>query len=147
MKRCFLLIIVIQANILFAKEIPSFNDCQLIRGDFLWMLDHELSNIEYREFINSDIQNKKYLPDTSCWQKEIGFYESYEKYYYRHPKYNNYPVVGISKESALAYCSWLTTKINDRLINNADHQVKTRACVPNNGFRVPPDRAAPDRHC
>ena len=124
MIRCLLLILFIQANFIYAKKNNSFKDCKIIRGDFLWMLDHELSNEEYREFINSDIQNKKYLPDTSCWEKEIGFYEPYKKYYFRHPKYNNYPVVGISKESALAYCSWLTAKINDQLINDKDHLVK-----------------------
>ena len=57
-------------------------------------------------------------------EKETGFYEPYKKYYFRHPKYNNYPVVGISKESALAYCSWLTAKINNQLINDKDHLVK-----------------------
>ena len=113
MKRCFLLILILQANFFYSKEYTNFKDCQLIKGDFLWMLDHELSNKEYREFINSDISFKRYLPDTSCWKIKIGMYEPYERHYFRHPSYNNYPLVGISKESAINYCSWLTSKINN----------------------------------
>ena len=124
MKSFFLLVLTLYLNNMYSKEKEYFNDCKPIKEDFLWLLDHELSNIEYREFINSDNSYKKYLPDTTCWNKKIGKNEPYERYYFRHPAYNNYPVVGISKESAIKYCSWLTSKINKTLINDLDHPVK-----------------------
>lgn len=42
------------------------------------------------------------------------------KYYYRHPAYKNYPVVGIDYEQAIAYCKWRTERVKTFLIVKKD---------------------------
>ncbi len=87
------------------------------------MLNHEVTNFEYSEFIhdkylsiNDTVGAKLALPDTSAWKSSIlkSYYgESLAVYYYRHPAYRNYPVVNISKEDAISYCKWLTSKMQE----------------------------------
>lgn len=58
------------------------------------------------------------LPDTNVWIKDYGIgmdtsYNSIDlKYsYLRHPKYQNYPVVGISQELVEQYASWRADRV------------------------------------
>ncbi|MBI2722430.1 MAG: SUMF1/EgtB/PvdO family nonheme iron enzyme [Bacteroidetes bacterium] len=53
------------------------------------------------------------LPDTLVWREKNTYNEPYVKYYYRHPAYKNFPVVGISFEQALAYCKWRTDRVKE----------------------------------
>jgi formylglycine-generating enzyme required for sulfatase activity len=53
------------------------------------------------------------LPDTLVWRDTSAYNEPYTKYYYRHPAYKNYPVVGISYEQALAFCKWRTERVKE----------------------------------
>ncbi|TAJ11379.1 hypothetical protein DMA11_17210 [Marinilabiliaceae bacterium JC017] len=83
---------------------------------------HEVTNVEFREFINDlKAQNKieaydKYYPDTTQWMKKFtnSFNEPYVEKYFWHPEMNNYPVVNVSKEAAEKYCEWLTFKYNSQ---------------------------------
>jgi len=51
-------------------------------------------------------------PDTLCWINEFfaSFNDPISRTYYSHPKYDNYPVVGISWDMANAYLSWLNQR-------------------------------------
>lgn len=78
-----------------------------------YMSDHEVSNLEYRNFLTSIRENdtllyKKMLPDTSVWRGPLNYNEPFVTYYFRHPAYNDFPVVGISYEQSNAFCNWLT---------------------------------------
>lgn len=53
------------------------------------------------------------LPDTLVWRQKNASNEPYVKYYYRHPAYKNYPVVGISYEQAVAFCKWRTDRVKE----------------------------------
>lgn len=53
------------------------------------------------------------LPDTLVWRKKNSYNEPYVLYYYRHPAYKNYPVVGVSYKQALAFCKWRTEKVKE----------------------------------
>jgi len=52
-------------------------------------------------------------PDTSVWINDntSPYNEEYNKNYFWHPKYDNYPVVGITWRQANAYCNWLTNRL------------------------------------
>lgn len=52
------------------------------------------------------------LPDTTVWRGS-SLNEAYIKFYYRHPAYKNFPVVGISYEQALAFCKWRTNRVKE----------------------------------
>lgn len=46
----------------------------------------------------------------------MGFNDPYVQYYFRHPSYNNYPVVGVSWVKANDYCLWRTDRVNEQLL-------------------------------
>lgn len=106
---------------------------QKLNVDSFYLCNHEVSNLEYREFINSVRKDsgdlyKKFLPDTSLWNDALTYGQEYIEWYFRHPAYNNYPVVGITHEQAKAYCAWLTKKYMDnekRKFKNAVFKLPT----------------------
>jgi len=86
----------------------------------------EVANVHYREYLHwlyrvfdpqSDPQyipvvNGAY-PDTLVWRSELAFNEPYVEYYFRHPSFNYYPVVGVNWKQAHDYCIWRTDRVNE----------------------------------
>ena len=72
------------------------------------------------DFLNTYIIN--IYPDTTCWVNDFpnANNETYLQLYFSHPKYDNYPVVGISWEQANAFCAWRT----DYLLRGLGAQAK-----------------------
>ena len=70
-------------------------------------------------------------PDTLCWIHDFSY--SYNdpmaKYYFWHPTYDNYPVVGVNWKQAKAFAYWRTDLMNAWL--------KKRGEVAINEFRLP----------
>lgn len=94
-------------------------------GNGLYCDVTEVTNFNWKEYINwldkkygkSSSEYVEMLPDTNVWVDKLGsFGESYMKYYYNHPAYNEYPVVGISYKQAKAYCVWRSDRVNE--LNN-----------------------------
>lgn len=83
------------------------------------MLDHEVTNGEYRAFTqdleksNPELYEKVKVND-SGWQKRFpnGFLSPMDDLYFNNEAYDDYPVVNISQLAAREYCKWLTKKIN-----------------------------------
>lgn len=83
----------------------------------------EVANVHYREYLywlenvfgqagmDSVVEQAK--PDTLVWRSELAFNEPYVEYYFRHPSYNYYPVVGVSWKQATDYCIWRTDRVNE----------------------------------
>ena len=99
-----------------------------------WMDQTEVTNVDYREytdwmklvFANGGdgapareeeeffVLYDRSLPDTTVWRSRYGYNEPMVENYFRHPAYNNYPVVGVSWEQAMAYCEWRTDRVNEK---------------------------------
>lgn len=84
----------------------------------LYASKYEVSNDFYRYFEKEIRKSKKtedlnfVIPDTNNWKSKLAYNEPYVQYYYRHPAYNNYPMVNISHEAAVLFCKWLTEQYN-----------------------------------
>ena len=59
---------------------------------------------------------KNALPDTLCWRTPLAFNEDYVEYYFRHPAYRDYPVVGVSWLQANDFCKWRTDRVNEYIL-------------------------------
>lgn len=90
-----------------------------VRGDYLYMSATEVSNEQYKLFLKemevcSVDSLQKYYPDTSSWLSEGSFNEPFARYYFQHPAYLNYPVVGINYEQVQGFCRWMATYLNKK---------------------------------
>ena len=89
-----------------------------------YMDETEVRNVDYREYlfwikrVYKDYPEvfRRALPDTLVWRSPMGFNDPYVQYYFRHPSYNNYPVVGVSWVKANDYCLWRTDRVNEQLL-------------------------------
>jgi sulfatase modifying factor 1 len=56
------------------------------------------------------------LPDTLVWRDELAYNEPYVEYYYRHPSFDNYPVVGVSWLQANDFAKWRSDRVNEQVL-------------------------------
>ena len=91
-----------------------------------YMDETEIKNVDYREYlywlrrvyVDYPQVFRRALPDTLVWRSPLGFNDPYVEYYFRHPTYNNYPVVGVSWVQANDYCIWRTDRANEQILIN-----------------------------
>jgi sulfatase modifying factor 1 len=91
-----------------------------------YMDQTEVKNVDYREylhwisrvFIDYPLVYKKALPSCipAVWRRPMAYNEPYVQYYFRHPSYNDYPVVGVSWLQASDYCAWRTDRVNEGVL-------------------------------
>lgn len=94
----------------------------------------EVANVHYREYIHwlenvfSDPQYEAVVqgakPDTLVWRSELAYNEPYVEYYFRHPSYNYYPVVGVTWKQAHDFCIWRTDRVNELQLIKSGYQNK-----------------------
>ena len=121
----------------------------------------EIRNIDWRAFTKWIIRYKGWdtaqsiLPDTLSWRDKKGKYESYVELYYKHPAYNEYPVVGISFEKAKKYAKWRTDRVLEYMLIRDKKDVSVnlnsekcftpgkyfegnwQGCIPDSNYRFP----------
>ncbi len=86
-----------------------------------YMDESEVANVDYREYlywlsrvyVSYPEVYQKALPDTLVWRDPLAYNEPYVEYYFRHPSYNDYPVVGITWLQANDFCAWRTDRVNE----------------------------------
>jgi formylglycine-generating enzyme len=88
----------------------------------------EVANVHYREYLHwlnkvfdaTDPQYaqvlEKALPDTLVWRSELSYNEPMVEFYFRHPGFNDYPVVGVTWQQAKDFCLWRTDRVNERML-------------------------------
>ncbi len=89
-----------------------------------YMDETEVPNIAWREYVYwletryptypEVAQNA--LPDEKVWYEELSYNDPFVENYYRHPAYDNYPVVGINWNQAQEFCNWRTDRVNEMVL-------------------------------
>jgi gliding motility-associated lipoprotein GldJ len=100
------------------------NSPRTVTVSSFYMDETEVKNVDYREYLHwlrrvyrsyPEVYRRA-LPDTLVWRSPMGFNDPYVQYYFRHPSYNNYPVVGVSWVQASDYCLWRSDRVNEQLL-------------------------------
>jgi formylglycine-generating enzyme required for sulfatase activity len=121
--------LLIALTIIFAAtaisfSVKPFNPPGTVKiNDTLYYDEAEVSNFAWREYLSAvgkqygyDSEQYKFaLPDTLVWRHKLSYNEPYVEYYFRHPAYSQFPVVGISFRQANEYCKWRTDVVKGQL--------------------------------
>lgn len=91
-----------------------------------YMDETEVRNVDWREYLywlrrvytSYPQVYRNARPDTLVWRTPMGYNEPFVTNYFRHPAYNEYPVVGVSWLQASDYCLWRTDRVNEMLLVN-----------------------------
>ena len=109
------------------QDVPAtqinFNK-QITIGGF-YMDDTEITNNEYRQFMNImltdsvdilglDMIMEELYPDTTVWMKDFSHHygDPMMEYYFWHPAFDDYPVVGVDWYAARYFSEWRTGYMN-----------------------------------
>jgi formylglycine-generating enzyme required for sulfatase activity len=108
---------LISCSVLLKKKVDKAPPGTIFLKEGLFIDKTEIANVHWREFSywilffpHDTAFHWRMMPDTSVWQ-DIGI--PLTEYYFRHPGYNYYPVVGISYEQALEFCKWRSDRVNE----------------------------------
>lgn len=103
----------------------------------------EVANIYYKEYIHwidNVFSGDEYAqvragarPDTLCWRSELAYNEPYVEYYFRHPSYNFYPVVGVTWKQANDYALWRGDRVNEKKLMDKGYLNKNAVKQEMNG--------------
>jgi formylglycine-generating enzyme required for sulfatase activity len=97
-----------------------------------YLFKKEVTNLDYREFLSYiKSTNPEALKgieiDTAAWSHSaLSYPEAFLQHYHKHPAYNQYPVVNISKEAAERYCEWLEDRLKETYLKDADFEYEIR---------------------
>jgi sulfatase modifying factor 1 len=110
-----------------------------------YMDETEVANVHYREYVywlfrvfGTDFPEvvKKALPDTLVWRDELAYNEPYVEYYFRHPSYNYYPVVGVNWLQANDFAAWRSDRVNERILIDRGVLAENPSQIGNDNFNT-----------
>ena len=117
---------------------PRDNKPRRITVSSFYMDEYEIRNVDWREYTNwmKVVFGKtapelvaKAQPNMTVWREELAYNEPYIENYFTHPAYDQYPIVGVTWEQAMDYCTWRTDRVNELALVRA-------------GIIAPPDFAS-----
>lgn len=86
--------------------------------------EFETTNVVYREYLHwlarvmvsyPEVYNNA-KPDTLVWRSPLGYNEPLVENYFRHPAYNEHPVVGVSWQQAMDFALWRSNRVNELML-------------------------------
>lgn len=94
-----------KAGVNIYREKQGFYDNSLLKTDVL----------NYSHKINGMVKLINVYPDTTVWEKldTLKPFMGSMDFYFHHPAYDDYPIVGISYDQAIAFCIWRTNMLNN----------------------------------
>ena len=109
------------------EDVPfEWNNLQRrVTVQSFYMDETETANVDYREYLYwlSRVFGENYpevyrdaLPDTLVWREELAYNEPLVETYFRHPSYDEYPVVGVTWLQANRFAEWRTDRVNEMLL-------------------------------
>lgn len=103
-------------NLAFVDAGKTYINGQEYQLDAFYIYKTEISNKEYKEFLNYLEENKQSDLLAKCkvnhdgWKNVLEYSKPYESYYFEKSDYEDYPVVNITFDAANAFCEYLTIK-------------------------------------
>lgn len=107
---------------------PRDNAPRRVTVSSFYMDQYEIRNIDWREYTNwmkvvfgrtAPKLVGKTQPDFSVWREELAYNEPYLENYFTSPAFDQYPIVGVSWEQAVDYCTWRTDRVNELALVDA----------------------------
>jgi len=101
---------------------PRDNRRRRITVSSFYIDQYEIRNVDWREYTNwmEVVFGKtapklvtRAMPNGKVWREELAYNEPYLEHYFSHPAYDQYPVVGVTWEQAMDYCTWRTDRVNE----------------------------------
>ncbi len=98
---------------------------QRVTVSSFYMDETEVANVHYLEYLywisrvfamDYPEVYKKALPDTLVWRDKLAYNEPFVELYFRHPAYQQYPVVGVNWLQATDFCAWRTDRVNEQIL-------------------------------
>ena len=82
----------------------------------------EVANVHWKEFLHemkdSVGKSDNLYPDTNVWMRFLAYNDPYKQYYFSHPGFDMYPVVGVNWYQCNEFAKWRTRIVNDQLKQN-----------------------------
>jgi formylglycine-generating enzyme len=107
---------------------PRDNKPRRITVSSFYMDEYEIRNIDWREYTNwmkvvfgrtAPKMVAKSQPNFNVWREELAYNEPYLENYFTHPAFDQYPIVGVTWEQAMDYCTWRTDRVDELALVNA----------------------------
>lgn len=110
------------------EDVPAtqINYNKQVTISAFFMDDTEITNNEYRQFTTELLEGSEIeipagfsvadlLPDTTVWVRDFTHHmgDPLVEYYWSHPAFDDYPVVGIDWKAARVFCEWRTDHLNN----------------------------------
>ena len=80
-------------------------------SDSILVSKFEVTNFLYGKFLEEN-SGKGFEPNDDLWLDVMPYARRYQSDYSSHSRYRDHPVVNISREDAVAFCSWLQERYN-----------------------------------